>query len=372
MEVYVIGPIFPFRGGIAHSNRMLCENLAKTNDLTVISFSRMYPEALYPGRGQMEAGPDPSFTLPAEYILDSMNPFSWLRVARRIRKEKPDRVIFQWWHTFFTPMFWTIRRLSRNGRTRFGVICQNVLPHEEGWIHEKLTHIFFKGIDYFIALCRSDLGILGKLMPRKHARWITETTYESQFGRKPGREGARKRLGLVSDVLLFFGFVRPYKGLAYLLKALPAIIESRPRLILMIVGEFWKDRKLYEGLIDDLGLRPNVMIVDRYVSNEEVPVYFAAADAVVLPYVASAESGIIQLAYGLNTPIIATAVGGHVDLINHGRTGMLCKPEDPNDLARVILEYYEKGLEATVRAGMDANADLFRWTAPKERAVLDT
>jgi glycosyltransferase involved in cell wall biosynthesis len=322
----------------------------------------MYPTFLNPGKGQKEAGSDPNFEVSAAYSLDSLNPFSWRRVARRIREEQPERVLFQWWHTFFVPMYWAITRWGRNRRTLFGVVCQNVLPHENERLHKRMTRMFFNQVDYFITLSRSDLGVLGSVISGKPAHWITECTYESQFGQMP----------LQGDVLLFFGFVRPYKGLTFLLKAMPQILRDRPGLTLMIVGEFWKDKKTYSDLIDELQIGSHVMIVDRYVGNDEVPVYFAASDAVVLPYVSSTESGIIQLAYGLNVPIITTTVGGNVDLVVHEKTGMLCRPESSDDLARSVIDFYGRQMEARIKAGMRANAGLFQWTAEKEAAVLHT
>jgi glycosyltransferase involved in cell wall biosynthesis len=371
MKVFVVGPIYPFRGGIAHSNRVLCENLSKNHDVTAISFSRMYPKILYPGKEQKEANIDDSFSVRTEYALDSMNPLSWLSVADRIKKERPDWVVFQWWHTFFTPMYWTIAKFGKNPKTRFSVVCQNVLPHEESRIHEKLTRLFFKKIDYFITLSSSDRAILKQLMPSAKSNWITESTYEKQFGKSPSQAQARKKLGITGDALLFFGFVRPYKGLKFLLDAMPQILRAKPDITLMIVGEFWNDKQEYLDRIERLGLKERLLIVDRYVANDEVPAYFAAADAVVLPYVSSTESGIIQLAYGLNTPVITTAVGGNVDLIEHGKTGMLCKAEDAADLARVVLEFYEQALRAPIKDGMTKNADLFRWTPAKEAVFFN-
>jgi glycosyltransferase involved in cell wall biosynthesis len=371
MKIFAIGPIYPLRGGIAHSNRALCENLAQRHQITAISFSRMYPKLLYPGKEQKELHPDPSFTVKTDYSLDCLNPISWLSVARRIRKERPERVLFQWWHTFFAPMFWTIVVFGKNPGTQFGVICQNVLPHEAGWLHTLLTRIFFAPIDYFITLSSSDLEIMQSLFLRKKASWITESTTESQFGTRPSAEVARAKLGISGEALLFFGFVRPYKGLKYLIEAMPAILRERPSLKLMIVGEFWSDRNEYFALIDELHLGASIVVVDKYVSSEDVPTYFAAADAVVLPYLSSTESGIIQLAYGLNEPIITTAVGGNVDLIRHEKTGMLCQPADSEDLARTILKFYAKGLGPVIRKGMAANADLFSWTDEKERICLN-
>jgi glycosyltransferase involved in cell wall biosynthesis len=371
MKVFAIGPIYPLRGGIAHSNRVLCENLAARHEVAAVSFSRMYPKLLYPGKEQRELHDDPGFAVKVEYSLDCLNPLTWLRVARRIRREQPDRVLFQWWHTFFAPMFWTIVRFGRNKKTQFGVVCQNVLPHEDSWIHNLLTRFFFRPVDYFITLSSSDLSIMKELFPTKRAAWITECTTESQFAAPPSRTEARKRLGFDGDALLFFGFVRPYKGLKYLLAAMPAILAARPGLRLFIVGEFWHDREEYFKLIERLGLRDHLAIVDRYVSNEEVPTYFAASDAVVLPYLSSTESGIIQLAYGLNLPIITTAVGGNVDLVAHGKTGMLCAPGSSSSLAEAIIDFYANDRGPSIRKGMLGNRDLFKWTEAKERICLN-
>lgn len=378
LKIFVIGPIFPFRGGIAHSNRVLCENLSKSHQVTAISFSRMYPEFLFPGKSQKEVNSGPDFSIPTEYVLDSVNLLSWKKIADKIKKEEPDWVVFQWWHTFFAPAYWTIAKFGKNPQTKFLVICQNLSQHEgsvahnvlNAFLHYPLTKLFFAQVDRFITLSSSDLKDLKTLLPTAHADWITESTYETQFGEKPSKEEARKKIGIQTDAILFFGFVRPYKGLKFLLQSLPIVLKKKPDLKLIIVGEFWNDKKEYFDLIEKLGLSKNLLIVDKYVSNEEVPAYFAAADAVVLPYTSSTESGIIQLAYGLNTPVITTAVGGNVDLIENEKTGMLCKPENPTDLAKKILDFYEKNFEKTIQQGMKANADLFKWTAEKERVFF--
>jgi glycosyltransferase involved in cell wall biosynthesis len=372
MRVFVIGPIFPIRGGIAHSNRMLCENLAKKHDVTAISFSCMFPKLLYPGKEQREPNPDPTFQVKTEYLLDFRNPLSWIGVGKKIREEKPDWVVFQWWHTIFTPMFSTIIQTGKNDHTRFSTICQNVLPHESGKFKDALnsflTRAFFRQMDYLITLSSSDLKEVRSLMPGKKAQYIIECTYESQFGMPPGKLDARKKIDVSKDdpTILFFGFVRPYKGLRYLLEALPLVLKKYPKLKLMIVGEFWSDKAEYTQQIARLGLEEHLLIIDKYVSNEEVPTYFSAADAVVLPYSSSSESGIIQLAYGLNTPIITTAVGGNVDLVSHEKTGLLCRPEDPEDLARVIIQFFDQQLEKPIKKAMRANMHLFRWTPEKE------
>lgn len=374
MDVFCIGPIYPYRGGVAHSNRMQCENLSKHNKVTAISFSRMYPSFLYPGKEQKETKDDPTFSVHTEYLLDFLNPFSWLSVAHKIKREKPDHVVFRWWHTIFTPMYWTIVTFGRNPKTKFSAVCGNIEQHEGSTLHNVLNALlhyplqkfFFQSLDYFITFSSSDRQKILKILPRAEVSWITESTYEKQFGKMPSQEAARKKIGVKGDAIMFFGFIRPYKGLKYLLQAMPAILAKKKDVTVLIVGEFWNDKQDYLNLIAEHNLEKNVKIVDQYVSNEEVPTYFAASDAIVLPYVSSSESGIIQLAYGLNTPVITSAVGGNVDLIEHRKTGMLCRSEDPADLARVIVEFYDKKLEGPIRKGMKQNADLFKWTPEKE------
>lgn len=379
MKVFCIGPIYPYRGGVAHSNRIQCENLAKNHDVTAISFTRMYPSFLYPGKEQKETKADPSFGVRTQYMLDFLNPFSWLAVARKIKKEQPEWVTFRWWHTIFTPMYWTIVTFGRNPKTKFSAVCGNIIQHESsglhnllnGLLHNPLQSLFLGSLDYLITFSKSDLHEVHRLFPGKPAAWITESTYETQFGKMPSQKEARKQLKVSGDAIMFFGFIRPYKGLKFLLQAMPRILEEKPNLTLMIVGEFWNDKQDYLDLIKEHHLESRVLIVDKYVSNAEVPTYFAASDAIVLPYVSSSESGIIQLAYGLNTPVITTAVGGNVDLIEHGKTGMLCKSENPADLARVVIEFYDKELSAPIRKGMKLNADLFKWTPTKEAVFFN-
>ncbi|MCX6802575.1 MAG: glycosyltransferase [Candidatus Diapherotrites archaeon] len=284
-KVVLISPVKPFRGGIAHSGTILAERLAEKNDLLVLSFSRLYPKFLYPGKFQKESGKPPK-GINAEFSLDSVNPFSWAKAVRRIKEFGPDVVVFEWWTTFLAPCYSYIAGRVRPARV--SVVCQNVLPHEGSGIHSFLAKSFLSRADSFVALARSDEKILKSIVPKAKAKTIIEPTYESVTGRKavPKKE-ARKRLGIKEkNAILFFGFVRPYKGLEFLLRAMPSV---RKDIILMIVGEFWEPREKFEALARELGLEKRVRIVDRYVSDSETALYFGAADCVVLPYTSGTE-----------------------------------------------------------------------------------
>lgn len=369
MRVAVIGPVKPFRGGIAHSNTILCKNLAKKHILLAISFKRLFPKILYPGRFQKEKG-KASKEFRTEFILDSINPLSWLETAKRIKEFNADVVIFQWWTTFLAFCYWFLARMLKK-HCRVCVICQNVLPHEESLLHLFLTKFFFKQAHNFVTLSKAEEKLLKKIMPEASVKTIVEPTYEKIVGlKRVPKAKARKMLGIKhAKVLLFFGFVRPYKGLKYLLKAMPKVLKKH-NCLLLIVGEFWEPKEKYLELIRELGIENNVRIVDRYVPDDEVALYFSASDAVVLPYTSSTESGIIQLAYGYNLPIITTSLGSAPDVIEHGKSGLLVKPKSVKALLNAINYFYDKKLEKKFRKEMKKRKKIFEWTEEKERAVL--
>ncbi|MEM0360077.1 MAG: glycosyltransferase [Candidatus Diapherotrites archaeon] len=368
MRVAVIGPIEPFRGGIAHSNTILCKKLAEKNQVLALSFKRLYPKILYPGRFQKEKGSPPK-EFQSEFLIDSINPLSWKKTVKKIRKFKAEIVVFQWWTTFLAPCYWFIaNKLKEN--CKISVICQNVLPHEKSAIHFFLAKSFLKKAESFVTLAKSDEELLKKIFPSAKVKTIIEPTYEVIIKKaKISKKNAMKRLGIKKPAILFFGFVRPYKGLEFLIKAMPKVLAKKD-IELHIVGEFWEPKERFSKMIEELGIAKNVKIVDRYVSDEEAALYFAACDAVVLPYVSSTESGIIQLAFGHNTPIITTSVGGNIDLIENKKNGLLVEPQNPEALAKAILEFYEKGLEKKFKKAMLEDRKKFAWTKEKEKAVL--
>jgi glycosyltransferase involved in cell wall biosynthesis len=218
-------------------------------------------------------------------------------------------------------------------------------------------------------LAKSDLKALKSLLPGAKAMAIVEPTYETITGKKAvQKKQARKRLGInEKNAILFFGFVRPYKGLEFLLKAMPSV---RKDVLLMVVGEFWEPREKFEALTKELGLGKQVRIVDRYVSDSETALYFGAADCVVLPYVSGTESGIIQMAFGYNIPVITTRVGGNPDLIENGEDGLLVEAGNSNALAGAINAFYSKKMEPDFRKEMKKKKKIFAWNNEKEKAVL--
>lgn len=371
MKIFIIGPLPPYKGGISHSNAVLCRNLSK-HDLTCISFKRQFPEFLYPGKKQKDHASRPIETK-TFFILDSINPISWVKIYKMIKKERPYLLAFQWWSPFFLPAYYTIAYLVKKSTgTKVSAICQNVLIHEKGIlgkIGKRMTKIFFKKMDFLITYSSSDRKDAKKLVPDAKVEYVIEGLYSNQLGEKIPKSRARKRLGIEGNTILFFGFVREYKGLIYLLRSIPEITKSMP-INLLIVGEFWDDKGLYLEEIEKLGIKKHVKIVDRYVSDKEAILFFSASDAVALPYITSTESGIIQLAFGLNTPVITTTTGGNPDLIDNRKTGLLVPPHNPQKLAEAIIQFYEKNLESTIKRNMEKKKMIFQWTKGKERIFL--
>ncbi|VVB99025.1 D-inositol-3-phosphate glycosyltransferase [uncultured archaeon] len=366
MKIVIVGPLPPYRGGIAHSNYILCRNIAKGNDLTAISFSRLYPKSLYPGKFQ-EIGAPPEYGFKVESILDAINPLNWIMVSLKIRELNPEQVTLQWWHTFFTPAYFTIAVMAKLlTKAKVSMVVHNALPHESSFLHRILTRIMFSQADFFVALSASDVENIKALKKGAKAGFLQEPAYSDYFaGGNDAKNGLKHRV-------LFFGFVREYKGLHYLIDAMPAILKELPGMKLDIVGEFWKDKGEYLAQISGLGIGSSVNVIDRYVRDEEVGDIFSGADAVILPYVSSTHTAVVQLAAGFGLPVISTDVGGNRDVIESGKNGILVKPKDSMAIADAVVKFYKKGLWKEFRQEMKSKAGVLGWNREKEAVFFNT
>ena len=341
MRVALVGPVHPFRGGIAHYTTVLNSELRrKGHDVLLVSFRRQYPRWLFPGRTDR----DPSAAvLPAPgalYILDPLNPLTWLKAARTIRAFHPDNLLLQWWQVFWAPVWIVLSLAQAVRRTPVTIICHNVLPHERHWWDRFVTLAVLSFATRAIVGSTAEREELRMLLPHTWAEIVPHPLYDMLATEIISREDARKRLGLAgAPVLLFFGFVREYKGLGYLIEALPEMLRECPALQLIVAGEFWNNRRQYEEQISALGVTRHVMLVDRYIPNEEVGLFFAAADLVTLPYVAATQSGVLQLALGFDRPVVTTRVGGLADGIEEGCDVTLVEPANAHALAQAIMGF---------------------------------
>ncbi|MCA9959240.1 MAG: glycosyltransferase [Anaerolineales bacterium] len=358
----LIGPTYPYRGGIAHYTTLLAQALEHENEVLFISFSQQYPQWLFPGRSDRDPSERPLQT-DAEYLLNPLNPLSWWRTLRRMRQWGPEVVIIPWWVPFWAPAWMAlgqaIRRLPTHPKLLF--ICHNVLPHEQGKLRPilpLLTRWALAAGNGYIVHAEADAAILRQILPQAAVRVTPHPTYAA-LGDVPA---AALPWSLPTDrpLLLFAGFVRPYKGLDVLLDALPQVLAQRP-LHLLVAGEFWQGTDTYREQIARLGIADAVTLVDDYLPNELLAACLARANVIVLPYRSATQSGIIQAAFGQGKPVITTNVGGLGEVVTHEQTGLVVPPDNPTALAAAIDRFFAEGLGAGMMERIGQENGRFSW-----------
>lgn len=359
-RIVLIGPVYPYKGGISHYTGLLCRALRKKYDVTMISYKMQYPKILFKKK-QRDYSNDSFQIEDTKYWLNTANPFNIVHTARQICALRPDLVILQWWHPYFAPCYWILSKCL--GRTTRLFVCHNVFPHERFPMDRFLTKRVMRCGTLFITHSQADVRELKTIKKDAKALAAVHPTYNAFKIRNIGYEEARKKLGISSDekMLLFFGFVRPYKGLMYLLKAMPMVRQKLPQARLWIVGDFGEGKEEYLEAIRNLGIEEAVRIVEGYIPDVEVEPYFAACDLVVLPYVSATQSGIAQIAYGFDKPVVATAVGGLPEVVIDGQTGYIARPGDAQDLAEKIVHFFEKNKAKEFAAHVAAEAGKYSW-----------
>lgn len=359
MKVCLIGPAYPLRGGIAQYTAFLANALRKRHDVTLLTFTRLYPSFVFPGTTELDTSRQ-TFFADSEPIFDPLNPRSWLVTARRIRALSPDLIIVQWWNPIFAIALGVVIRLARrDGNPMVLFICHNVKPHErlpgEGW----LLRFAFAAADRFIVHSDEDLRHLTAIRSDARVQKLFLPINDG-FGSVMPKTEARRQLGLTFPTILFFGLIRRYKGLPYLLQAMPAVLKALD-CTLLIVGEFYEGREECLELIQSLGLSAHVRLVDRYVANEEVGLYFSAADLVVLPYLSATQSAVVPIAYSFERPVVTTRVGGLPEVVVDGQTGFLVEPADPVALAEAVVRYFREGWETRLLQGIRKERERLSW-----------
>ena len=362
-RIIVIGPVWPYRGGIAHYTALLADSLSKDNEVRVVSYKMQYPRLLYKGK-QKEFASTLFRYDNTEYDIHTLNPINWVNVAKKVRRAKPDLIIIQWWHIYFAPVYQGILKFIGHDIPVI-FICHNVFPHEKGMPFTKtLTLMTFKKAQGFIVHSESEEEELEALLFGGSYRKTFLPSYNAFKIKGTSQAEARKLLNISDEthVLLFFGFIRKYKGLTYLIEAMPQIVKDCPDTELLIVGDFFEnDKEEYVTLINNSGCSSNIRLVDGYLPDEKVEPYFAACDVMVLPYISATQSGIVQIAYGFSKPVLASAVGGLPDVIKDGKTGYLFEPENPEAIADSVDRFFRNpDKEAFVRE-IEAQNDQYSW-----------
>ncbi len=368
MKLCVVGPTYPYRGGIAHYTTLLVKHLREAGHCTrFYSFTRQYPRWLFPGKTDKDPSQVP-LRVDCEYVLDPINPFTWWRLYRKVRSDAPDLLILQWWVPYWTPCLTTLSRwIKRDTKIPIVFICHNVVPHDGGGvIDRRLAMTVLRRGDAFIVHSEQDQHQLHALLPRATVLKTQHPTYAELTGKSEAAPKAetRRRIGLRDDlpVIMFFGFVRPYKGLDYLIQALPLVLKQL-KVQLLVVGEFWSSSEYYQQYAREFGVEDAVVFVNRYVPNEELGTYFAIADVVVLPYISATQSGVVQLAFGFGKPVITTRVGGLQEVVRDGHNGLVVPPQDEEALADAIVRFFNEALgqSMTAEIALERDGGCFSW-----------
>lgn len=361
-KIILLGTTWPFRGGLATFNQRLAKALQSAGyDFTAYTFKLQYPSLFFPGKTQYtdQAAPE---DLDIRIEVNSINPFNWIRVGRKIKEERPDLLIIRYWIPFMAPCLGTIARIVRgNKHTRILTIADNIIPHEKRIGDDFFTRYFTNSSDGFITMSRAVLKDLKRLRSQAPMAFTPHPLYDS-FGKIVSREHAIKELKLdpAFRYLLFFGFIRDYKGLDWLLEAFAEESLRKFPVKLIVAGEFYTSAEKYYQIIKERNLSDFVVLRTDFIADNEVAYYFGASDMVVQPYKSATQSGVTQIAFHYNKPMLVTDVGGLSETIPHGKVGYVVKP-GPEAIAEAIDDFYTNDRREFFTQNVINEKEKFSW-----------
>jgi glycosyltransferase involved in cell wall biosynthesis len=364
-KIFIIGPAHPLRGGLASYNERLAREFMKEGaDVSIYTFSLQYPGFLFPGTTQYSSEPTPA-DLSIRVCINSINPINWIKIGRQIKKQAPDVVVVRYWLPFMGPCLGTILRIVRkNKKTRVVCIADNVIPHEKRPGDKMFTGYFSKAVDAFITMSEKVLNDLQPFAKEKSARFVPHPLYDN-FGDKMNKAEARKKLGLEvqQKIVLFFGFIRKYKGLDWLYEAIQILKEKYPQdndIRFLVAGEFYEDRQPYDELITRLGIADRLILHTDFIPDSSVGYYLSASDLVIQPYKSATQSGVTPLAYHFEVPMVVTRVGGLPSLVPDGRVGLIAEPH-PASIAEKIHAFFQEDSAAYIEH-IKAEKQKYSWS----------
>lgn len=361
MKIVILGPAYPYRGGLASiMHTMAREYQQRGHEVKIYTFSVQYPSILFPGKTQYVDGPAPA-DLHIERVMNTVNPLNWISLGLRLKRERPDMVLMKYWTPFMAPCFGTIARIARtNGVTK--VVCQidNVEPHESHIIDKPCNYYYLRGVDGFVYMSEQVHRELQSYTSAP-AIFSPHPMFEN-FGTAIDRTEACRRIGVDAeqDYTLFFGLIRDYKGLDMLLRAWAKWMPDGRKLL--VAGEFYTSRESYVALIDELGLKDRVVLHDRFIADEDVCCYFSVADSLVLPYRSATQSGVTQIAYNFSLPMLVTNVGGLPEIVPDGVVGLVCEPT-VDGILQGLQRIYADGVLSQLKANFATERKRFSWSA---------
>lgn len=364
MKIILLGTAWPYRGGLATFNERLAKQfVAEGHEVEIWTFTLQYPSFLFPGKSQFSNEPKPT-DLVIRRELNSCNPFNWLRVGRAVRKAAPDMLICCYWMAFFAPAYALISRLAkRNGKTRCVALVHNMMPHEPSVLDKLFAPAFVRSQDAFVALSESVVRDIETLDKNHKPKTFSPHPIYDHYGERMTKEEACQALNLPGDktYMLFFGLVRAYKGLDLLLDAFGIVKNQLPNLQLIIAGEFYENEEKYRAQIKDNGLEERVILRNEFIPDGDLRKYFGAADLIVQPYKSATQSGVTQVAFHFEKPMLVTNVGGLGEIVHDHKMGYACVP-NAQAIAEDLLDYFQNGRQEAYTKYLKKEKKKYAWS----------
>lgn len=359
-NIVIVGPATPYRGGIATGNDILAEEFSKENNVHIVNFTVQYPNLLFPGKTQFLENPPtpPSYN---KRILNSVNPFSWIKIGKQLQKEKPDLIVMRYWMPFFALSLSTIAKIAkRNNHTKVIVIADNITPHESRYGDKKLTEYLVKHVDGFIAMSKSVLKEF-ELFKIKHRSYSPHPIFKN-YGTLVAKEEACKKLNLDPKLnyILFFGLIRDYKGLDLLLTAINHTYFRENNIKLILAGEYYSKKEYYAELIKELKIDDLIINFDYFIPDKKVNLFFSASDLIASPYKSATQSGVAQIAYHFELPMLVTNVGGLPELVPDNKVGYVVEPE-AEAIQSKLIQFYKEDKASEFRKNLSTEKLRFTW-----------
>jgi D-inositol-3-phosphate glycosyltransferase len=363
MKIIIVGTAYPFRGGLAAFSEKLARELKKEgHEVEIFTFTTQYPSFLFPGKSQFSSESQPT-DLIIHRSMSSINPFSWIKTGKKIRKKTPDKIIFCYWQTFIAPCFGTIARLARSKKTKMIALIHNMIPHEPTILDKLFPPYFVNSMDGFVAMTNSVVNDIKKFDKTEKPKVVSPHPIYDHYGEIITKTEAAMRLGLHEQnfYILFFGFIRQYKGLDLLLEA---FADKRLRDLpvkLIVAGEFYENPQPYWEQIARLQLENHIELRTLFVPDSDVRNYFCIADLIAQPYRSGSQSGITQIAYHFEKPMLVTNVGGIGEIVEHDRVGYTVEA-NPKQIADALVDFFTTNKSKDFIKNIRIQKQKFSWS----------
>ena len=373
MKIVILGTSWPYRGGgiATYNERLARQFMAEGHEVEILTFTLQYPDFLFPGKTQYSDEPAPA-DLKITRVMNSVNPFSWWETARLLRRIKPDVMVVKFWIPLMAPCLGTIARLARRQGIRVVSILDNVIPHEPHFWDKWLIRYFVRSIDHFVAMSDSVKRDCERFLPRttKARVMLCPHPLYDNFGQPVPQAEAQQQLGLNPDYryLLFFGFIRDYKGLDLLMHAFADPRLRHYRVKLIVAGEFYNNAEQYAQLEKQLGLEGEIVWHTQFIPNDQVRIYFSAADLIVQPYKTATQSGVTQVAYHFSKPMLVTNVGGLAEIVPHGKVGYVT-PVDAKAVADALVDFCSDDNKLRFAQNIETEKKKYAWSRMTEACL---